>query len=374
VLRSLLSLTHTDCCTDPALLCTARNAARTRSRAAAIAGGADLRVATNFPHSEHIDPTSRFGDLIGEVATFPVTYLLRPDGADAEPWVAGVMVTRQPIDCPDGFGPRSSLSLFLYNQDGHQAIARPHLDSVPPEGGQSGPEPVEDLLDGRSVDEFGGADFDPVGSGRVVYLDAFDSKSNSPSHNFIWHFDFFKFFTGGYWQEVYAHDAEGGSLSGSLDALAAAAGQGCDVKVAVGGLCADLISVPGVAMEHEVMVSIHSNYYYDGAQASDLPARLPAGACATAVASAAATAASQLADYGYCIATYVSLRRAVLCCAVLCCAVCRALLHCGDESSRPDRSRHPHAIQLRQLGLRLALLPHGRPRGIPTPGPLHDAV
>jgi hypothetical protein len=31
-------------------------------------------------------------------------------------------------------------------------------------------------------------------------------------------------------------------------------------------------------MEHEVMVSIHSNYYYDGAQASDLPARLPAGA------------------------------------------------------------------------------------------------
>jgi hypothetical protein len=78
--------------------------------------------------------------------------------------------------------------------------------------------------------------------------------------------------------------------------------------------------VPGVAMEHEVMVSIHSNYYYDGAQASDLPARLPAGACATAVASAAATAASQLADYGYCIATYVSLRRAVLCC--LCAGPC----------------------------------------------------
>ena len=99
------------------------------SLTAAVAGGADLRVATNFPHSEHIDPTEKFGDLIGEVATFPVTYLLRPAG-DA-PWVAGVMTNRQPIECPDGFGPRSSLSLFLYNQDGHQAIARPHLDGIP---------------------------------------------------------------------------------------------------------------------------------------------------------------------------------------------------------------------------------------------------
>eukprot|EP01043_Picozoa_sp_COSAG02_P008067 COSAG02_NODE_251_length_27002_cov_13.799242_16_plen_342_part_00 len=258
-------------------------------RVGEIARGADLRVATNFPHSEHIDPTSRFGDLVGEVATFPVTYLLQPGGeVERPPWVAGVMTTRQPIECPDGFGPRPSLSLFLYNQDGHQAIARPHLDGKSPEGGPSGPEPVEDLLDGRSMDSAGwsgesDADFNPVGSGRVAYLDAFDSKSNSPSHNFIWHFDFFRFLTGGGWQEVFAHDENGSALSGSLEVLAAAAGQGCDIKVAVGDLCADLVSEGDEVIPHEVMVSVHSNYYYDGAQASALPARIPAaGPCFTA--------------------------------------------------------------------------------------------
>jgi hypothetical protein len=40
--------------------------------ATAISGGADMRVGTNFPHAEHIDPLSGFGDLIGEVAGFQV--------------------------------------------------------------------------------------------------------------------------------------------------------------------------------------------------------------------------------------------------------------------------------------------------------------
>ena len=108
--------------------------------AAAIEAGCDMRVATNFPHAEHIDPNSGFGDLIGEVAGFQVTYLVRPEGG--EPWVAGTMTQRQPIECPTGFGPRSSMSFFLYNQDGHQAIARPFLDGEPPTGGKSGPEKV----------------------------------------------------------------------------------------------------------------------------------------------------------------------------------------------------------------------------------------
>lgn len=106
--------------------------------AAAIGGGADMRVGTNFPHAEHIDPNSGFGDLIGEVAGFQVTYLINP--IESEPWVAGVMTLRQPIECPTGFGPRSSMSFFLYNQDGHQAIARPFLDGAVPKGGRSGPE------------------------------------------------------------------------------------------------------------------------------------------------------------------------------------------------------------------------------------------
>ena len=33
-----------------------------------------------------------------------------------------------PVALPGGFGPRESMSRFLYNQDGHQAIARPLLD------------------------------------------------------------------------------------------------------------------------------------------------------------------------------------------------------------------------------------------------------
>ena len=187
--------------------------------AAAIGAGADMRVATNFPHSEHIDPTSGFGDLIGEVAGFAVTFVVHPEGG--QPWVAGVQINRQPVECPTGFGPRASMSFFLYNQDGHQAIARPFLDGVAPTGGLSGPESViedavaaaaqekEKKAQGGLLADPGGGTFDPVGCGRAEYLDAWDSQSNAPSQNFIWHFDFFKFFTGGGWTEAFSHDADG---------------------------------------------------------------------------------------------------------------------------------------------------------------------
>lgn len=38
------------------------------------------------------------------------------------------MTLRQPIELTEGFGERPSMSFFLYNQDGRQAIARPYLD------------------------------------------------------------------------------------------------------------------------------------------------------------------------------------------------------------------------------------------------------
>lgn len=41
---------------------------------------------------------------------------------------AGSMISRQPVERPEGFGPRPSRSCFLYNQDGSQAIACPYLD------------------------------------------------------------------------------------------------------------------------------------------------------------------------------------------------------------------------------------------------------
>ena len=58
-------------------------------------------------------------------------------------WCAGITTLRQPVELPIGFGPRPSLSLFLYNEDGGQAIARPYLDG-PPVLGKKGPSPPAD--------------------------------------------------------------------------------------------------------------------------------------------------------------------------------------------------------------------------------------
>ena len=91
----------------------------------AIRAGADMRVGTAFRHKEHIDPTSDSNELIREVIDLRITHLLE------DRWVAGIENLRVPIQLPDGFGPRESMSFFLYNQDGHQAIARPFLDERP---------------------------------------------------------------------------------------------------------------------------------------------------------------------------------------------------------------------------------------------------
>ena len=90
--------------------------------AAAIRNAADLRIYTEFLHNEHIDVKSDSDERIREVAEFGITYLLE------DSWSAGIMNLRQPIELPVGFGPRPSMSFFLYNQNGQQAIARPHLD------------------------------------------------------------------------------------------------------------------------------------------------------------------------------------------------------------------------------------------------------
>jgi hypothetical protein len=106
----------------------------------------------------------------------------------------------------------------------------------------------------------GGGSFDPIGTGRVRYLDAYDSQTNAPSQNFIWHFDFFKWFTGGGWVEVLAVEASGEVLSGSLEVLAAASGQGCEVKIAIGGCCDDLSGPARCCPAHELFVHTHSHY------------------------------------------------------------------------------------------------------------------
>ncbi|MBL9215423.1 MAG: hypothetical protein JNG83_08110 [Opitutaceae bacterium] len=205
--------------------------------AAAIRRGADLRIATAFRHNEHIDPASDNPEVIREVADFRVTYLLE------DRWTAGLINLRQPVALPDDFGPRPSLSFFLYNQDGTQAIARPYLDGVPP--------------------------VPPAAPAAAAHADmprfhleaAFDLETNAPSRNFIYDFDFYRYWVCDNWTEVLAHDRNGRVTTGSVERLAHEFYRGREVKVAVSGL-ADELAEPDHPIPHEVIVHCGSCYYY----------------------------------------------------------------------------------------------------------------
>ena len=190
---------------------------------AAIRRGADLRIYTEFIHNEHIDPASASAELIREVSEFRATYLVE------DRWCAGIMTLRQPISLPDAFGPRASMSFFMYNQDGQQAIARPYLDGgTPPGAGTIGPAALDDW---RAYPKY-------------HQQDGWDAGTNAPSSNFIYDFEVFRYFVCDDWQEVLAHDADGRVQSGSIDLLAAAFEAGAEIKVAIRNLCADLAAEP----------------------------------------------------------------------------------------------------------------------------------
>jgi hypothetical protein len=205
----------------------------------AIRRGADLRIATEFRHNEHIDTASSSAELVREVAEFRVTYLL--DGR----WTAGIMTLRQPVDLPEGFGPRPSMSFFLYNQGGQQAIARPYLDGVPASGAL-GPTPVDDQS----------------AMPRYHQEDSWDAGTNAPSSNFVYDFDSYRFLVNDRWREALAHAADGTVLGGSVEDLAEAFACGCPVKLGIRGLCTDLAEDSSIAIDHEVFVHAGSCYYY----------------------------------------------------------------------------------------------------------------
>lgn len=207
--------------------------------ASAVSSGADFRVGTTFRHNQHIDTQSKSDELIRETMQFQVTYLV--DGR----WAAGVCTMRQPVSLPNEFGPRPSMSFFLYNQDAQQAIARPYLDGPPPQG-KPGPSPLEDF----SV------------MPRYHQFDNWDAQTNAPSHNFIYDFDVYHFYTRDNWTEVLAHRADGKIIRGSVEELSRAIDRGQDVKVAVGGLCDDLAESGAPVLPHEVFVQTTANYYY----------------------------------------------------------------------------------------------------------------
>lgn len=211
----------------------------TADLADAIRRGADLRIGTAFRHNEHIDTASPSNELIEEVAEFRQTLLIE------DRWAAGIMTLRMPVELPEGFGPRPSMSFFLYNQDASQAIARPYLDGQPATGNR-GPAPLDDTSD----------------MPRYHQLDSFDAGTNAPSSNFVYDFDSYRFLVDDRWREVLSHDAEGRERSGSIKALSKAFVAGLPVKVAISGLCADLAAPGEAAPEHEVFVHAGSCYYY----------------------------------------------------------------------------------------------------------------
>jgi len=202
----------------------------------AIGQGADLRIYTAFRHNEHLQPGSDNPELVDEVSEFRTTYLID------ERWVAGIMTTRMPIDPPVGFGPRASLSLFLYNEDGGQAIARPFLDRAS-ESGEPGPCTTQEHADMPKYRE----------------ESRWDDATNAPSSNFYYAFERFRFFTNRSWREIYVHEADGKSRRGSLTDLSDAFNQGCEIKVGLEGLCQDL---GGQGLPHLVCVPCGPGYFH----------------------------------------------------------------------------------------------------------------
>ncbi len=205
----------------------------------AIRRGADLRIYTEFRYNEHLDVRSDSPEVVREVSEFRATYLLQ------DRWTAGIMTLRQPISPPDGFGPRPSMSFFLYNQNGQQAIARPHLDGRPA-AGAPGPSPLDDHSD----------------MPKYHQQDAWDRDTNAPCSNFIYDFDVFRYWVRDDWREVLAHTDEGDVRAGSVDALVEAFTRGAEVKVGIRGLCSELADDPSSAIDHEVFIQLNSCYYY----------------------------------------------------------------------------------------------------------------
>jgi hypothetical protein len=199
-----------------------------------LSRGADLRVYTEFHHNEHVDTRSDNPELVQEVSDFPTTILVD------RRWSAGIMTFRMPINPPEGFGPRPSMSFFLYNQNGRQAIARPFLDGKPVTG-TPGPSPLDDHSDMPKYHQF----------------DSWDAQTNAPSSNFVYDFEIYKFLVNDSWREVLATDEHGKPISGSLDQLIHAFTQGCEVKVGISGLCRSL----GEGPSHELFVQTGPGYY-----------------------------------------------------------------------------------------------------------------
>ena len=198
--------------------------------------GADLRIYTAFRNSEHLDTTSENLELVDEVSEFRTTYLID------DRWAAGIMTTRMPVAGPSGFGPRPSMSYFLYNEDGGQSIARLYLDGNS-ESGEPAEHPPKMYPEMPKYSE----------------KNRWDDCTNAPSSNFFYAFERFRFFTNSSWKEAYVHEGDGRPRRGSLAELIAAFNRGCEIKVGIEGLCNDLKKD---AIPHVAFIPCGPGYYH----------------------------------------------------------------------------------------------------------------
>ena len=210
----------------------------------AIGNAADLRIYTEFRHNEHIDTSSDNDEMIREVSDFPATYLI--DGK----WVCGIMTLRQPVTLPDRFGERASMSFFMYNEDGTQACARPYLDGAG----------YIETGDTPPAEMFGGAG-EQKPMIHMHEIEDINDSANSNIRSFVYDFYSYKYLVQDDWTEVLSHDENGNVLSGSASLLDEASSAGCEIKVAISGIC-DRLCKDGNKIKHELFIGTGPHYYY----------------------------------------------------------------------------------------------------------------
>jgi hypothetical protein len=200
-----------------------------------IRKGADLRISTGFIYNEHVDISSGDSQLMAETSAFAETVLI--DGK----WSAYFMTLRQPVSLRNKlFGYPNSMSLFLYNQDGKQAVARLVLDGT--------------------IDNSLHKDSEKSGIPKMVTMDIFDEGTPGVSKNFIYDFEFYDFMANDCYEEIYSNDAEGNCTSGSIDALADAYRSGRGIKIAISGISDVMWGDSG--HHDEIYMHCGSSYYY----------------------------------------------------------------------------------------------------------------
>jgi hypothetical protein len=93
---------------------------------------------------------------------------------------------------------------------------------------------------------------------KMSEQEVFDAGTLSPSRNFIYDFEVFRFFVRDDWRLVLAHDADGNVLEGSIDQVEQAQIECREFKVGI----TNLGSFLGAGPEHEVFASVGSGFFH----------------------------------------------------------------------------------------------------------------